>query len=238
MTCATTLTSLPCNLTGVGYTAMPFKCGTDNQLVLMAGHVEQFPVITAGAFFFITLTQKCPDKHPCDGCCVDLKVTGRSGNALIVEAIGGCPCSCIDSPAVVRYTMTSKVAIEEVMNQRGLNVQSPLTYDCDTHTLGIDCAAVSACTPCNCGSNAVGNITTGTFKRFIPSTNTNSWTQLGVVEQSMQWFISTQGAGTTPLLGSITPSTVSVGPYPNEAAAIAAMSNITLVTYPAGYGGV
>lgn len=150
--CTARLQELPCDLRGFGYLAEPVRLN-DTTLLLMKGQGEYFPAITGDQFFFVNV-------EGCKGCCEHMRVTARDGDRLTVERTGRC--DCINSNAKVSYDYTSKHYIQAIAREIGLNVLSPLTYDCETNTVGIDCTKLAQDSDCGCGS---GNNAPGTGPR-------------------------------------------------------------------------
>ena len=141
-TCPTRLQTLPCALRGYGFLSAPVRRG-DVTLRLMKGQGAYFPELRGDQFFFVTV-------EGCDGCCEHMRVTARDGDLLTVERGNGC--DCINSNARVSYDYTSREYIQAIAREIGINVISPLTYDCETHTLGIDCNKLAQDSDCGCGS--------------------------------------------------------------------------------------
>lgn len=134
MACVGTYAPLPCALTGVGFTKSPVTAGA-TVLPLMTGGASQFPELDPGQYFFATLT------HGCNNCCEEVRVVEvrRATDELVVERQDGA-CECLTSNSRVRYETCSVRAIRAIAAEAAPEVQAPLVYDCDTHTIRIDCA--------------------------------------------------------------------------------------------------
>lgn len=141
-TCPARLQTLPCSLQGYGYLANPVRLG-DTTIQLMKGHGAYFPELSGNQFFFVMV-------EGCDGCCEQMRVTARSGDVLTVERGNGC--ECINSNARVSYDYTSREYIQAIAREIGINVKSPLEYDCETNTLSLDCNKLATDSDCGCGS--------------------------------------------------------------------------------------
>ena len=148
MPCKQRLQTLPCSLRGVGYLAEPVGSAA-NTLTLMKGQGANFPTLTDDQFFFVSV-------EGCKGCCEQMRVVARDGDTLTVERTNHC--DCIDSNARVAYDYTSREYILAIVRELGIEVTSPLTYDCESNTLSIDCNKLATDSDCGCGSgkNAAG----------------------------------------------------------------------------------
>lgn len=141
-TCPARLQTLPCSLQGYGYLSEPVRLG-DTTIRLMKGHGAYFPELVGDQFFFVLV-------EGCDGCCEQMRVTARVGDVLTVERGNGC--ECINSNARVSYDYTSREYIQAIAREIGINVKSPLEYDCETNTLSLDCNKLATDSDCGCGS--------------------------------------------------------------------------------------
>lgn len=140
--CPIRLQTLPCGLQGYGYLSTPVR-STDTVLRLMNGHGAFFPALQGGQYFFVTV-------QGCDGCCETMRVTARDGDVLTVVRTD--ICDCINSNARVTYDAGSREYIQAIAREIGINTVSPLNYDCETHTLSIDCNKLATDSDCGCGS--------------------------------------------------------------------------------------
>lgn len=147
MTCKNLLVALPCDLQGFGYTREPLN-KTATEIKLMKGHGAYFPTLEQGQFFFVRVSA-------CNDCCEQMRVIAVNGDTLQVER-NGSGCECISSNARVQYDYMSKEYIQAAAREIGLNVTSPLTYDCETNTLSIDCNKLATDSDCGCGGTGTG----------------------------------------------------------------------------------
>lgn len=138
--CPPTLTPLGCDQTGVGFTAQAWNL-SDTTLHLRAGMGANFPE-PVGTSYWV-------DLGGC-GCCARVRVTGRVGDVLTVEPPPGTDCTCVGSNTRVAYASNSPEHIRALAMEVGINVQSPLVWNCATRTLSLDCAALKNMvnTPC------------------------------------------------------------------------------------------
>lgn len=159
MACNNNLVFISCEYSGIGFTskAVPEDA---TRIQLMKGHGKNFPPVTKGSHFYITI-------EGCNSCCETMRVVGIDGDVLEVERNLGDACTCIKSNAKVSYTSSNKEFFEDINNVIPLNVQSPLKFDCNTNTLSVDCAELfkGGCGGCDCGEgcddNTGGNVVTG-----------------------------------------------------------------------------
>lgn len=159
MACNNNLVFISCEYSGIGFTskAVPEDA---TRIQLMKGHGKNFPPVTKGSHFYITV-------EGCNSCCETMRVVGIDGDVLEVERSLGDACTCIKSNAKVSYTSSNKEFFEDINGVIPLNVQSPLKFDCDTNTLSVDCAELfkGGCGGCDCGEgcddNAGVNVVTG-----------------------------------------------------------------------------
>lgn len=146
MNCPARLQELPCALTGVGYLREPVR-QNDTTLRLMKGQGANFPELIGDQFFFVSV-------EGCDGCCENMRVVARDGDTLTVERTN--TCDCINSNARISYDHASKSYIQAAAREIGLNVTSPLAYDCATNTLSLDCNKLATDSDCGCGGGGGG----------------------------------------------------------------------------------
>lgn len=159
MACNNNLVFISCEYSGIGFTskAVPEDA---TRIQLMKGHGKNFPPVTRGSHFYITV-------EGCNSCCETMRVVGIDGDVLEVERNLGDACTCIKSNAKVSYTSSNKEFFEDINGVIPLNVQSPLKFDCDTNTLSVDCAELfkGGCGGCDCGEgcddNTGVNVVTG-----------------------------------------------------------------------------
>lgn len=159
MACNNNLVFISCEYSGIGFTskAVPEDA---TRIQLMKGHGKNFPPVTKGSHFYITI-------EGCNSCCETMRVVGIDGDVLEVERNLGDACTCIKSNAKVSYTSSNKEFFEDINGVIPLNVQSPLKFDCDTNTLSVDCAELfkGGCGGCDCGEgcddNSGVNVVTG-----------------------------------------------------------------------------
>lgn len=146
MACNNNLVFISCEYSGIGFTskAVPEDA---TRIQLMKGHGKNFPPVTKGSHFYITV-------EGCNSCCETMRVVGVDGDVLEVERNLGDSCTCIKSNAKVSYTSSNKEFFEDINGVIPLNVQSPLKFDCATNTLSVDCSALfkAGCGGgCDCG---------------------------------------------------------------------------------------
>ena len=146
MACNNNLVFISCEYSGIGFTskAVPEDA---TRIQLMKGHGKNFPPVTKGSHFYITV-------EGCNSCCETMRVVGIDGDVLEVERNLGDACTCIKSNAKVSYTSSNKEFFEDINGVIPLNVQSPLKFDCATNTLSVDCASLfkAGCGGgCDCG---------------------------------------------------------------------------------------
>lgn len=146
MACNNNLVFISCEYSGIGFTskAVPEDA---TRIQLMKGHGKNFPPVTKGSHFYITV-------DGCNSCCETMRVVGIDGDVLEVERNLGDACTCIKSNAKVSYTSSNKEFFEDINSVIPLNVQSPLKFDCATNTLSVDCSALfkAGCGGgCDCG---------------------------------------------------------------------------------------
>jgi hypothetical protein len=133
--CPPTLTPLGCDQTGVGFLAAAWN-QSDTELHLRAGMGTNFPIPTAGTRYWV-------DLGGC-GCCARVEVTGRLGDVLTIVPPITTGCTCISSNTRVAYATNSPEHMREIAKEVGLNVVAPLSWNCVTRTLSIDCVALKA----------------------------------------------------------------------------------------------
>lgn len=140
--CSERLIELPCNLTGKGFTTA--VVGSDSDTIrLMKGMGVNFPAVSTAKHYYVKVSSACA------GCCAEFKVIGKVGDTLNVERVSAMVCECIGTNATVTYIHTSMAVIEDMVRAVGINVVPPLVYDCNTHTLSIDCSLIpTVITPC------------------------------------------------------------------------------------------
>lgn len=152
MSCKLGLVFLPCSKTGKGFTSASLE-PNGTRLQLMNGHGKQFPDIVNQGHFYVRVSG-------CDSCCEVMKVIGKDADVLIVDRNFGTQCTCIHSNALVQYTLDNPYAYEDLSQYIPLKVTDPLTWNCETNTIGIDCSKLFSdeCGSCGCdcegGANA------------------------------------------------------------------------------------
>lgn len=148
MDCELKLKMLECGQTGVGFTGAPLNENA-NKLKLMTGHGNQFPNISGGQYFYITI-------KGCDGCCERAKVTAREADTLTLERSVPVPCQCIGSNAKVEYS-TDERYIYDIAASVHITALTPLKYNCITRTISVDCKELFSkdCGGCDCGEGLV-----------------------------------------------------------------------------------
>lgn len=134
MACPVIYPSLPCLLSGQGYTAQPTPLGAAT-LQLQNGHGAQFPALMPGQWFYAEVTDSCYQ------CCETVRVVGRAGDTLTIERQSN-TCGCIKANARVRYVSSSREAILAIASEVDLNAQAPLYFDCESRSLMLDMDAL------------------------------------------------------------------------------------------------
>lgn len=143
--------ALPCSLTGTGYTSQVVTTGSLT-VKLYTGHGKQFPALASGEYFYAWLTDGC------DACCEQVKVVAIDGDTVTIER-PSMACDCFSTNSRLRYTSDTAEAIRAIAAEVGINVVSPLVYDCATRTLSIDCAALQDMIKNPCGdTNETDNV--------------------------------------------------------------------------------
>jgi hypothetical protein len=132
-TCPPTLTPLGCDQTGVGFLSMAWNLA-DTSLHLRAGMGASFPIPSSATSYWV-------DLGGC-GCCARVQVTGRVGDVLTIVPPPATGCTCISSNTRVAYASNSPEHMRELAKEVGINVVSPLVWNCATRTLSLDCAAL------------------------------------------------------------------------------------------------
>lgn len=140
--CDGLLKELPCDKSGLGYTREPVS-QHGNTLYLMKQQGQNFPDVVDGEYYFIRV-------QGCDTCCETMRVVSKHGDTLTVERNN--PCPCISSNAKVAYDAQSKAYIQAAAREIGINAASPLTYDCETNTISLDCTKLAFDSDCGCGT--------------------------------------------------------------------------------------
>lgn len=133
-----------CSQTGQGFTRAPLNPG-DTEVQLMTGHGDQFPELTPGHFFFISVYAGCSQ------CCETMRVTARTGDILTVERPAAGACGCMKSNATVVYARDSREHLEALIRDIGINVVPPLRFDPCTRTLSINCEELHEMVSRPCG---------------------------------------------------------------------------------------
>lgn len=151
MTCPLNLVPLPCDRTGVGFTAAPLH-QTSNTVHLLKGHGRHFPTLAGGEYFYVRITG-------CNNCCEVSKVVAVEGDVLSLDRTTGSKCDCVQSNARVSYEWNTIQAVEDIVRSVGLNVLSPLKYEPCSRTLSVDCKELFAadCGGCGCGEGGGNN---------------------------------------------------------------------------------
>lgn len=129
MSCQPKYAPLPCSKTGVGYTSKAHDIGS-KVLSLRLKHSQGFPSLGRGEYFYANILDAC------DHICEQVKVINVGNDSITIET--GLT-TCFSSNSKITYTLPVQ-AIADIAQQVGLNVVSPLIWDCDTQTLSIDCA--------------------------------------------------------------------------------------------------
>lgn len=144
MTCKLGLVFLPCSRTGKGFTAKALE-PNGTRLQLMGGHGNHFPDLSNGGHFYVRVAG-------CDSCCEVMKVIGKDTDVLIIDRNYGTQCTCIHSNALVQYSLDNQWAYEDLSQYIPLKVTDPLTWNCETNTLGVDCSKLFSeeCGSCGC----------------------------------------------------------------------------------------
>lgn len=143
MKCPSCYAELPCALTGVGFIHTPAPIGA-RELILNKNHGAHFPDLQGCEFFFAYITDACTNQ------CVKVRITAvnKTTDRLTLET----PLTaCVPSLSKITYDSTSVEAIREIADGVGINVLSPLVYDCSTRTLSIDCQKMRELMD-NCGA--------------------------------------------------------------------------------------
>ena len=113
-----------------------------------------FPDLTDGGYFYIRVSG-------CKSCCEIMKVVAKDGDVLTVERNFGTQCSCIHSNATVEYSLDNAFAYKDLTQYVPIKVTDPLTWNCETNTIGVDCSKLfSKDCGCDCEgpSEPSGNI--------------------------------------------------------------------------------
>lgn len=157
--CPARIQQLDCDKSGKSFLRAPWLGG--NRIPLIINDGAQFPDITlAEGHFFVDI------KDSCGGHCATIKVTGKEGDDLIVEPLQ--EPACFSSNSKVTYH-TGAQFIQAIVREVGINAQTPLFYDCKTHTIGIDCHELANNPDCGCGTSGTNNIGAGTVGPQGPS---------------------------------------------------------------------
>lgn len=149
MSCELKIALLDCSQSGVGYLAKALN-EQGNTITLLAGQGNNFPQLTRGQYFYVTISD-------CDGCCEVAKVVARDNDVFTLDRPNRGVCHCIGSTAKVIYNDGYEF-IRDIADSRLINVEPPLTYNCETRTLGVDCHELFAqdCGGCDCGEGSAG----------------------------------------------------------------------------------
>lgn len=151
MDCSLNLVPLPCDRTGIGFTARSLS-DDSNRLHLMKGHAKHFPRLDGTQYFYIKIAG-------CNGCCETAKVVRIEEDVLILDRTTGAKCQCIMSNQQVSYLWDDIRVVQDIARAIGINVLSPLKYDECTRTLSVDCKELftADCGGCGCGEGSVGS---------------------------------------------------------------------------------
>lgn len=153
MTCKLGLVFLPCNRGGKSIIAQPVE-PTGTRIQLMTGGGSQFPDLDTGGYFYVRVTG-------CNNCCEIMKVIDKDVDVLIVERNNGTQCNCIQSNSSITYSLDNSYAYQDLSQYIPLKVTSPLTFSCETNTIGIDCSKLfSPDCGCGCGESSGPNDST------------------------------------------------------------------------------
>lgn len=134
MKCPNLYAELDCCLTGTGFLHSKSGIGA-TELHLIKGHASHFPTLQNREFFFAYITDACTKQ------CTQVTVTGvdKTTDTLTISP----PLTvCYSSQSRIAYDYSSVARTREIAASVGINVVSPLIYDCDTRTLSIDCQAM------------------------------------------------------------------------------------------------
>lgn len=142
MTCKLGLVFLPCSRSGRSIIAQPVE-PSGTRLQLMTGGGSQFPDLSNGGYFYIRVTG-------CNNCCEVMKVVAKDTDVLVVERNNGTQCNCIQSNSSVVYSLDNAYAYQDLSHYIPLKVTDPLTFNCETNTIGIDCSKLPL-SDCGCG---------------------------------------------------------------------------------------
>ncbi len=134
MKCPNKYAELPCALTGVGFLHHKVGVGT-TELPLIKGHASNFPSVEDAEFFFAYVTDACTKQ------CEHVRVVAvdKTNDILTIET--GLT-TCFSSQSKICFDFSSVQRTREIAESIGINVVSPLVYDCETRTLSIDCQAM------------------------------------------------------------------------------------------------
>lgn len=150
--CPPRIQQLDCDKSGKSNLRLPWF--GDDTLNLTINDGAQFPDITlAGGFYYVDV------KDLCDGHCLTVKVVGKQDDNLIIEKPAHSPCFSMNSS--VTYHLGAQF-IYAIVREVGINAQTPLFYDCNTNTIGIDCHELANNPDCGCGHAGNNNIGAGT----------------------------------------------------------------------------
>lgn len=153
MTCKLGLVFLPCSRSGRSIIAQPVE-PTGTRIQLMTGGGSQFPDLSDGGYFYVRVTG-------CNNCCEVMKVIDKDADALIVDRSYGTQCNCIQSNSPITYSLDNAYAYQDLSQYIPLKVTSPLTFSCETNTIGIDCSKLfSPDCGCGCGESSGSNDST------------------------------------------------------------------------------
>lgn len=154
MTCPSRYATLPCSMTGVGFTRTTLNA-SETQVKLHTGHGSQFPVLSPGEFFYAQMTDGCR------ACCEEVRVVQTAGDVFTIERPEQ-HCDCFSTNSRLRYTSRSIRAIRAIAGDVGVEVKWPLVYDCATRTISIDCGGLHEMMQNPCGeSDANSNVSGG-----------------------------------------------------------------------------
>lgn len=144
MSCSLGLIFLPCSRSGKGLTAKALD-PDGRKLQLMAGHGSRFPDVVGGGHYYVRV-------EGCNSCCEVMKVVGKDADVLIVERDYGTQCNCIHSNSSVQYSLDNAFAYQDLAAYIPIKVTDPLSWNCETNTLSIDCSKLfdGSCGDCGC----------------------------------------------------------------------------------------
>lgn len=145
MGCEIRYLSLPCIKTGKAVLAENF-CGNTGTVKLQPKHGTNLPQAGGGKFFHAFLVSDCCTQ------CEEVKVTQVQGDTVSIERIEQ-SAACFPPRSTLSYTSTTPAAIRAIVEDVNINVTEPLTYSCESRTIGINCTSLmeSCLKGCGCG---------------------------------------------------------------------------------------